>query len=448
MKRLTPRAAWTALDWLWMVLLAAYVLLGTPLVPLHGDESTIIHATRDYAYQFIDRDLSMISYNGSAAIDPMDQDLRLLDGRVQKYLGGFFWHLGGLTADDINRPWLWGADYEYQQANGHIPSDELLLWTRLASSLLGALGVLAIFGIGGAVGGRPAAYTASLLYALHPAVLLNVRRAMMEGSLMLFSLLTVLAAVYFLRSKGRARWGWALLLGLSAGMALSSKHPGVFTVAPVFLGAFVAGLAARETMPLLLRRAGQLIMAGVLALLVFYALNPIWWGDPIARAGDVLEVRSRTLQSQMSGFDTYDGLFEQAAGFVQHALIASPQYFEIDQWATFTPITEQIAAYEASWLDGVTPGPVGAVIIALLGLLGLWRLLTTPDPARWAVGFWALGTVALTLLLTPFGWQRYYLPAIPALLVLAGLGMSQLVALALPRAQNRTAVISTESVQG
>src|SRR6188474_1627692 len=91
------------LDVLWISLLIFYVLMGVPQVPFHGDESTLIYTTHDYAYQFIDRDLSMVTYNGNPAIDPMLQELRLLDGRVHKYLGGLFWHLAGYTVADLNQ---------------------------------------------------------------------------------------------------------------------------------------------------------------------------------------------------------------------------------------------------------------------------------------------------------------------------------------------------------
>ena len=54
-----------------------------------------------------------------------------------------------------------------------------------------ALGVIPIFVLGWNLRLRSMAYPAALLYALHPVILLNGRRAMMEGSLILFSLLTM-----------------------------------------------------------------------------------------------------------------------------------------------------------------------------------------------------------------------------------------------------------------
>src|SRR5258708_35657420 len=56
---------------------------------------------------------------------------------------------------------------------------------------MAALGVIPVFILGWPLRLRSLAYPAALLYALHPVILLNGRRAMMEGGLMLTSLLTM-----------------------------------------------------------------------------------------------------------------------------------------------------------------------------------------------------------------------------------------------------------------
>src|SRR5690606_28851836 len=124
--------------------------------------------------------------------------LRLLNGTVNKYLIGLAWHLGGFELSDVNEQWDWAGSFEYNMTYNHAPSDELLVVARMPSSLLMASGVVLMFLIGRIVGGRPAAYAASLYFALHPALLINGRRAMMEGSLIAFSLLTGLAGLWWL----------------------------------------------------------------------------------------------------------------------------------------------------------------------------------------------------------------------------------------------------------
>ena len=160
-----------------------------------------------------------------------NSSLRLLNGTVNKYLIGLAWHLGGYSVSDLNEQWDWGADWNYNQSSNHAPSAVLLYVSRLPSALLLAAGAVILFALGRSLGGRSVAYLASLYYALNPALLINGRRAMMEGSLIAFSLLAVLAGVWLLQR--RALW-MAILLGIAAGLALASKHTAAFTLVAVF----------------------------------------------------------------------------------------------------------------------------------------------------------------------------------------------------------------------
>jgi 4-amino-4-deoxy-L-arabinose transferase-like glycosyltransferase len=68
--------------------------------------------------------------------------------------------------------------------------------SRYTSAAFLGLSVLALFGLAWQVGGRLAGEIGAVLYTLNPVLLLNGRRAVMEGSMLGFGLLTVfLAAV-------------------------------------------------------------------------------------------------------------------------------------------------------------------------------------------------------------------------------------------------------------
>jgi 4-amino-4-deoxy-L-arabinose transferase-like glycosyltransferase len=449
-------------DLLFLLLLAAFIFAGVSLVPFHGDEATLIYMSHDYDYQFLQRDLSLVQYS-NPPISAQEQDLRLLNGTVNKYLIGLAWHIGGFTADDLNEQWDWGGDWNYNRQNNHAPSEALLLVARIPSTLLLVVGMVAIFALGWQLGGRPVAYLAALFYALHPVLLLNGRRAMMEGSFIAFSLLTLLAAVWWLKmitvrpnaidSNGSIgadanlwfvrpastnhqqlmTWLVSIAFGIAAGLALASKHTALFTVAAVFGGCGVWVFiepqknedrnGAWHDVPL---RLSQLILAGVIALTVFYILNPAWWGDPMTRAGQVLERRQELLTEQTAFFGGYDGLGDAFAGFLRQAFIAQPQYYEAPGWESY--IGDQIASYEASPLRGVTIGGsvIGVVMVVILVVIGFWALLrdrTIPASTRWVVGFWALAMFVTTALLTPIEWQRYYLPVYPAIGLLVALGI-------------------------
>jgi hypothetical protein len=416
---------------LWLTLLAAYILVGLTLIPFHGDESTVIFTSKDYAYLFLDRDWSRIAYDDNPA-DPekaTEQDLRLLNGTLTRYLMGLTWQLAGFTVNDINAQWDWGADWNYNQSTGHAPPEPLLHALRLTSALLLIAGLVAIFGIGWQVGGAPIAYLASLYYALNPPLLLNGRRAMMEGAFIALSLLTVLAGITFLKRPSLWR---AVLLGAAAGLALASKHTAVFTVVAVYAVALlyliVQAVRSREDdasdaefvlLPYLVLAVG--VTGGV-----FLLLNPAWWSDPLGRVLEVLERRQDLLGGQTAAFGGYAAFTDQLAGFLRQVFIARPQFFEVQAWQVW--IGDQITAYESSPWRGLAIGGsvVGAMLLCGMMALGFWALVRGPaaqSAARWMVGLWAAAMLLTTALLTPVEWGRYYLPAYPAVGLVAAVGI-------------------------
>ena len=50
-------------DWLWLGLLAMYIVAGAAIVPFHGDESTLMVMGRDYHYIFVEGDLSKVFFD-------------------------------------------------------------------------------------------------------------------------------------------------------------------------------------------------------------------------------------------------------------------------------------------------------------------------------------------------------------------------------------------------
>ena len=420
------RVFWRVMDALWLMALAIYVLAGVASVPFHGDESSLIAMSRDYVYLVQQRQLEPVLYDPSPA-DPMEQELRLINGTVGKMAMGLAWDLAGLTADDLNRPWLWGADWDYNVSTGHLPGERLLRAARLSSAVLTALSVVAVAAAAGLLDGRPAAWTAALIYATAPAVLLNGRRAMMEGSHLAFSTWTALAALLIVREQAQRPWsgrrlGWLYAaLGVLSGLAVASKHPAALVVALAFAGMTLQPLRRPSERQLWAGHVARVLGAGTLTLLVFLALNPAWWSDPLRMPGRVLEMRRTLLDQQVAGFGGYQNWGERLEALATQAFGAKPQYYESPGWAEW--IADEIARYDGSLLAGRPGGWGWGAALAALTAAGGWSL-----GRRWrddvALGalVWALG-VALTLLLaTPLAWQRYYLPLQPPLAVLAGCG--------------------------
>jgi hypothetical protein len=437
--------AWV--DALWLAALAVYIMAGVQLVPLHGDETTQIYMARDFYEMFIERDITQLTYHAWDTLDGQAatrQDLRLKDGVLHRYLFGAAASLGGYDADELNEQWEWGSGWDWNHQNGHVPVDDLLFRTRYVSAALLALGGVVLFLIARQVGGWGTAYIATLLYTINPVLLLNGRRAMMEGTLTFLSLLVVLAGLWVVQSR---KWWAYLLLGLASGLAVASKHTGAVTVAAVFVACGSVLILPSPLNPLSHKGRGDfnalelmdtknrvptkefiyLIMAGVLSLLVFYVLNPAWWTNPAARAAEVSDMRLEFMQGQRDAFGGYENIMDRLRGFWRQTFMLQNMYTETDVDNFRENLAADITAYEASGYGGlITSSPILPVTLAALAIVGavaLWFDTTASAELQFIIGLWIAAMFALTALLTPLEWQRYYLPIYPAVMLLIGLGV-------------------------
>lgn len=413
-------------DALWLLLLAFFVWAGVRHVPLHGDEPTQIFMTRDFYYQ-AQGDWEQVRYQAWDQLSPQaatEQDLRLLNGTLPKYIFGATAYLSGYTLSDLNDQWVWGAGWQWNHENGHVPQADLLVRLRTVSVLMFSLSVVVLFGIGMLIDGRLVAYIATAYYALNPALLINGRRVMMESAMLLFSLAVVAVGLLVLRQ--RKVWLF-VLLGLVSGLAVASKHTSVVTVIAVFAAITGYSLYQRDHWRVML---GGLVLAGGLSLAVFYSLNPAWWHDPLTRAPDLLERRTELLSGQVDAFGGYETFGAQVAGFIRQALIVQPMYAEVPIDGFITAQADRIAQYDQAWYRGISIGGSVSGAIALTGLVlgGVYHLWRAPyQPAdRVLVLAWALAMLLLTLVVTPLEWQRYYLPMYPAIALLGALGVRAL----------------------
>lgn len=423
-----------------LIILTAYILAGVALTPFHADEATQIHMSRDYAYQFLQGDLQRLRYDPDVPLTAETQ-LRLINGTLNKYLIGFAWHLAGYQESDLNTDWDWGGDWSYNVSAGHIPSDALLVVSRLPSALFAAAGVWIVFALGWQLGGRWTAYGAALYYTLSPGLLINGRRAMMEGTLTFFSLLTLLLGIWFLtsvwqRDARRCPLVAMILLAIAGGLTVASKHTGAVVVTAVFAACALA-LIVRGLLPIgpgLMQRlravaAGliKLAAAGLLAVGVFFLCTPGWWGADLSRLlPTILQWRQELLIGQARDHNGYAETVANATGFARQVFLARPQYYEVREWRSIQEIADQITSYESSPWQGIALGgtPAGAGLLMLFVCTGIFALLRDPElhlAIRLPVGVWVL-VVGVVVFVSPVEWQRYYLPLYPAVGLLAAYG--------------------------
>jgi hypothetical protein len=206
-------------------------------------------------------------------------------------------------------------------------------------------------------------------------------------------------------------------VGLSAG----SKLTGILVLAALggfAVGAGVLALLARRAdvatvvgPPSILTRAWRWSTLGaVVGLLVFLAVNPFLWPNPVERAGMMLQFR----QQEMFGQRT---LNED---------LAVPANVPYRLW-----LMTRRSLYDEPWFGHRHGLPVEATL-AVVGagllvtrIIGLRRAGGLVGPEA-VVGVWALALLVGSGLNLGIDWDRYYLPTAALGLVLAGVGAAGL----------------------
>lgn len=437
------------MDGVWPLALAIYVLAGMTITPFHGDEPMQIYMSHDYATAFIYKEPQRLMTSPPYEIDT-DSQLRILNGSINRYAIGLSWQLAGMTNGDLPpRPgWDWGLDYQTNVDTQHRPSDALMNAGRISSTLFLALSIPVMFAIGWQFGGRPAAYFATIVYTLNPIILLNGRRAMMEGSMLFFGLLVILVAIIISRKRKQGAgdlWGlWAVLV-LSGALALASKHTGLVFTASALGWIFIAELLPWCGWRGFLATSMKLAISSVLIAGLFIGLSPALWNDPPARLQDLIATRQVLLDIQVNAEPLAPTTtMQRIEAIVNQPFLAPPAYYEVAGWKDYAPVTAEIERYEGSLLSGLRFGTILGVPLTLLYLAGI-IVLFVPLLRGFSWGqaaglvVWLLATTAV-MMANPLPWQRYYIPLIPVATLFSTISLSAL--LRLSGLQNKIPLVS------
>jgi hypothetical protein len=276
----------------------------------------------------------------------------------------------------------------------------------------------------------------------------------MEGSMLGFGLLTIWLAI--LISRGKTRWYWWVLLTLSGGLTLASKHTGI-----LFVGGALGWIGLSEIVHFFTRKSAtdepeikrgkrltvtfaKLIVSGIITLLLFIALSPALWNDPVARLGDLIAQRQFLLDIQVASNPAAPTtLTQRLEGIVTQPFMTAPVHYEVDFWAKAATITSEIQQYMASPLSGLQFGILLGLPLTLLAGIGLIALLF--NHSYWGLIPWLLLTLA-SLFANPLPWQRYYLPWLPVATILAGIGCVSLIRFVQKRLQPQSPLVSSANV--
>jgi 4-amino-4-deoxy-L-arabinose transferase-like glycosyltransferase len=326
---------------------------------------------------------------------------------MTRYLIGSGRLLGGYGRDDLNTPWQFDQDTTWNITHGNLPDLGLLWWSRLPMALLGSLSGWMIFILLKQAAGRLAGGAFLISYIFNPYFLTHLRRAMSESPLLFFIILTALICAKALKELNiafrkdsatlidlRKSTVWFVLAGGCCGLAGASKINGLFSTAGLVFLVTSAVFVQPRAVPPAVRRSYVIrtaILSLFAALLVFIAVNPYLYSNPLVNTARMFKFRVQEMMIQVAGFPE-----NVLHGLTERIQVISRRIFEDYTW----------------------PGFKGALALnlplAAVGLAGLiWKLRfrwqNTEAGISSAVLLFIPAPLIAAALVTPLDWNRYYL---------------------------------------
>lgn len=271
---------------------------------------------------------------------------------------------------------------------------EALIAARRPFALVGALGVAAVALLGWRLLGPGPGILAGLLLALEPFLIAHARVTHLDSGLTTYAAITALSALVFWWRGGS--WPYLALSGVAMGLAFLTKAPSVFLAGFVPLLVGLRWLTSGRQFSTLPKLALQLVVWGLIAGAVGLLLWPALRVDPV---GTLLKMADFT--ERVGGGD-HDNYF---AG--QLTDDPGPFFYPLAVLFRLAPITL-----------------LGAVLVAVV-----WRRLTGMERGM-ALLLVLYGVLFMAMMdIGPKKFDRYVLPIIPMLGLLAGLGLWRLATL-------------------
>lgn len=311
-----------------------------------------------------------------------------------RYEGTFQLHPG------VTLMWLSGGAIQLGPGLGPELTAEALRVGARPVAIVGAIAAPLTFLFWRAAAGPrhfwPAAL-AGLLVATEPQLVGHARTIHLDAMAATFCWLAVLAAAVAIR---RGTWRWATVAGICLGLGVLTRGAGGTIAMGVALWFVLAAAEDRRRLP---RYAGLLAVTAGVALAVFFASWPALWQDP---AGTLELLRSEGRRMAGSAHKTFFwGRYyrkDPGLGFYPRALLVR-----------FTP-------------EVLVGGAIGVFMFAgRAARRGLVRVQGRRGALRWALLglLCAYGPYILILLVTPKKLDRYALPLLPPLCLLAAYGI-------------------------
>lgn len=393
--------------------------------PFHPDESHWIHTVKYFKLFFIDRDFHNDQWMEYFAYDQPP---------VGRYIIGLALVIPGygknLEKSSKMSVWDFSKDYSWNESHGALPPKDVLYVARLPMAILGALTCFLMYWVAKPIFSRRAGIIAALLLAYNPLMLRCSQRAMPDAALIFFLAANVVLTTYFYSSlveqKLHRTLVFAAFIGITIALAAGTKLNGgiagiifaVFCTVLILIKITPYGFPGNNLKDVIGRLRtdrevkiilGSLIISGLIAALVFTALNPYLYHRPLKGSVKMVQHRMSVVKEQQQTYSAITTVRQKIELVVRRTLI-DKNYVTLGYFLKI-------------------PLDMG------LFLLGLALLFYTEAKylfcnhklsSKSIVIAWISITFVGTTAWIPLDWNRYYLPVLPCVAMMAGYGTDRI----------------------
>jgi hypothetical protein len=334
---------------------------------------------------------------------------------IAKYLIGFTLLLFGVREGN----WVYWGIWE-------IPPDQVLAIARLPIAVMGALTCVLVFWLGKELKDRWTGLIASLFLAFHPLWLASSRRAMCDVPAVFFSTLSVLTfwlAIKNLKSRTKTLIYFAIS-GIAVGFAIDSKYTSAATFLVLIFSVLIFGafyffshrssLTTVKKKPLAIVAVGLILFSGMGALTTII-LNPYLYSNPYQQFNSVIGFWSKA--NTYWGYRIQDTPNDRINAFIGviHSVV----------WPGSSLLKSIWSGYQWCW---EYPGCYTTVASATSFILGFAYFLNKTRKKELSfiqlmIFMWFLVYLVFISITTWKLWDRYFLPLIPSMTLIAAYGL-------------------------
>ncbi len=340
------------------------------------------------------------------AYDPTDQDsqiqkYRLLDAPFTRYWIGAARVL--TNSPSLGKDWNWSLTW--QENSVSLPNQKLLMVSRISIAILLPASFIIFFLLLRKLFSGPISLLASVLFFSNSLILLHGRRAMAEGGLLFFLILS-LFLIFSLPKR------WFFLSSVPVSMAFNTKQSMVVLV--IFALIVLITKQRRHFKHIFL----QTFLFSIVFIAFFYAVNPVIWNDPFAATRAMWKERSQLTYSQVEVISSASpgfivtSLSQKATALIGQLFVVPPMSADVANYQA-----AQLASVESYFHNPINQGlgrnlTIGSLnfLLVVYGLVISLRLKSLTQYLL--VSVFAIFTAELLLMFqVPF--QRYYIMLIP-----------------------------------